>query len=220
MSKGKVTRQRMIDTAQALIQRQGYAATGLQQILTESSTPRGSFYFHFPGGKEDLARAVIHNHGAQFAEQIDELAAVHGSALRTTQALIDQLTVQMETSNCTAGCPVTHIAMEQAGKSNAVQAAAREVYEAWRGRFVKLLRAEGHEPELASTQARTVLSAIEGALLLSRAYGSAAPLEDLHGNLPTLLAVSKSTGGRKKGRPEPEAKPREQLGLWGLGAQG
>ena len=58
MSKGDATRERMVESATRLFMAQGYAATGLKQIIEEGEAPRGSLYFHFPGGKEELAVAV------------------------------------------------------------------------------------------------------------------------------------------------------------------
>ena len=49
------SKQRMLAKAAELFQKQGYSGTGLKQIIEESGTPRGSLYFHFPGGKEELA---------------------------------------------------------------------------------------------------------------------------------------------------------------------
>ncbi|GAA3331467.1 hypothetical protein GCM10020331_088170 [Ectobacillus funiculus] len=45
----------------AFFQLQGYHATGLNQILTESETPKGSLYYHFPNGKEQLAIEAVNN---------------------------------------------------------------------------------------------------------------------------------------------------------------
>jgi TetR/AcrR family transcriptional regulator, lmrAB and yxaGH operons repressor len=49
------TRERVIQTAAGLFRAQGYHATGLNQVLAEGGLPKGSLYFHFPGGKEQLA---------------------------------------------------------------------------------------------------------------------------------------------------------------------
>jgi len=41
-----------METAATLFRRQGYAATGLNQILDEASVKAGSLYHHFPQGKQ------------------------------------------------------------------------------------------------------------------------------------------------------------------------
>ena len=43
---------RILITAARLFQQQGYHATGLNQIVVESGTPKGSLYYYYPGGKE------------------------------------------------------------------------------------------------------------------------------------------------------------------------
>src|ERR1700755_280391 len=52
-------RARAIATAERLFRIQGYTATGLNQIIEESGSPKGSFYFHFPRGKAQLAEETI-----------------------------------------------------------------------------------------------------------------------------------------------------------------
>ena len=47
------TRQQIVEKTSALLERQGYHATGLNQIVAESETPRGSLYYYFPHGKEE-----------------------------------------------------------------------------------------------------------------------------------------------------------------------
>jgi TetR/AcrR family transcriptional repressor of lmrAB and yxaGH operons len=43
-------RQQIIEKTSELLDRQGYHATGLNQIVAESETPRGSLYYYFPAG--------------------------------------------------------------------------------------------------------------------------------------------------------------------------
>lgn len=57
--KGHKTRTKLVETTAALLHLHGYHAVGLNRILAESGTPRGSLYFHFPGGKEELACASL-----------------------------------------------------------------------------------------------------------------------------------------------------------------
>ena len=49
----------LVDTAAPLFRRQGYAATGVNQILESADVNAGSLYHHFPDGKQGLAAAVV-----------------------------------------------------------------------------------------------------------------------------------------------------------------
>ncbi|MGH8878596.1 MAG: TetR/AcrR family transcriptional regulator, partial [Stackebrandtia sp.] len=64
------TRQRLVAAAAELLQRQGYHGTGMAQIVAESGAPRGSVYFLFPGGKEELAAEAIEAASDGFAERL------------------------------------------------------------------------------------------------------------------------------------------------------
>ena len=50
------TRDRILYATAELFRRQGYAGTGLKQVVAEAQAPFGSLYHHFPGGKR-AARA-------------------------------------------------------------------------------------------------------------------------------------------------------------------
>ena len=54
-----------IAAAERLFRIQGYTATGLTQILETSGAPKGSFYFHFPRGKAQLAEETIDHYIAK-----------------------------------------------------------------------------------------------------------------------------------------------------------
>ncbi len=52
--KGEDTKTRLVDAARTLAESGGYFSAGLNQVIASSGTPRGSLYFHFPGGKDEL----------------------------------------------------------------------------------------------------------------------------------------------------------------------
>ncbi len=58
---GKVpdTRSQILITMARLIEKQGYHATGLNEIIRESGTPKGSLYYYFPDGKEQIGAEAI-----------------------------------------------------------------------------------------------------------------------------------------------------------------
>lgn len=54
MKKGDRSRQRLIQCAAELFWKNGYAATGLSEILRQTGLPKGSFYFYFKSAELDF----------------------------------------------------------------------------------------------------------------------------------------------------------------------
>lgn len=187
MTKGEQTRQRIIAAASHLFQVQGYAATGMQQILTEGKAPRGSFYFHFPGGKEELAVAAVHAHSEAFLAGLEQAVLHAPTTASAAEAVIDQLSALVESTGCEAGCPVGALALELANESAALRAATRAAFDAWVAVVVRRLEADGLAPEAARGRATALICAIEGALVLSRSHGDASPLRAVRDVVPALL---------------------------------
>src|SRR5450631_2903577 len=65
------TRERIITASAELFRRQGYAGTGVKQIVAEAQAPFGSIYHHFPGGKEQIGAETILASGAIYGLLIE-----------------------------------------------------------------------------------------------------------------------------------------------------
>ena len=74
------TRDRLIRTTSRLLRKQGYAATGLNQVMAEAEAPKGSMYFHFPGGKEELAAAALDRFSGRVRDLMAESLAASGAS--------------------------------------------------------------------------------------------------------------------------------------------
>lgn len=55
---GVATREKLLDAAESMINRQGYAATSIDRILEKVGMTKGTFFYHFKT-KAELARALI-----------------------------------------------------------------------------------------------------------------------------------------------------------------
>ena len=75
------TRDRLIRSTSRLLRTQGYAATGLNQVMAEAEAPRGSMYFHFPGGKVELAGAAVDRFAERSTARMRKILAEHDTAL-------------------------------------------------------------------------------------------------------------------------------------------
>lgn len=187
--KGEETRARLIAGTRTLIETQGYFGTGLNQVLAESGAPRGSLYFHFPAGKDQMVAAALVQSGQEVEELLKSLAGEGLSAAVITRRLMDVFVDRLEESRFTKGCPVATVALEVAGSNEELRRVCAEVYESWRRILADRLVAEGRTPEAADAASARVLAQLQGALLLARVQQSHVPLEQASHAVQLLLTT-------------------------------
>lgn len=174
----------MIDTTVRQLQTRGYHGTGLGRIVEESGSPRGSLYFHFPGGKDELVVAALDRVGTEFTDLLDATAA-NTSARDALSVVFDTLAARLLESDFVAGCAVASVTVDAAADSPPLQQACAEVYDAWRAALERLLTRDGI-PD-AARRAGVLLSLIEGATTVARARGDVQPLREAQAAVHALL---------------------------------
>ena len=177
----------MLKAAADLLHRQGYASTGLNQILEESQAPKGSLYFHFPGGKEELVAEALQASACSLTELLERVLETAPTPEGAIDAIVLYFAAQLEGSQYTKGCPVATVALEQAATSDALHASCSRAYRRWEALIAARLTVEGFPAERADSLANFALSAIEGALLLCRAHRSTEPLRRAGAELRLFL---------------------------------
>jgi TetR/AcrR family transcriptional regulator, lmrAB and yxaGH operons repressor len=181
------SREAFISATAELLRAQGYAATGLNEIVARSGAPKGSLYFHFPGGKEQLAATAIAQAGAQLAGSIDAVLGSGADLAAGLGRLIDTMAAGLEASGYAAGCPIATVALEVSSESEPIRAAAAQAFESWLAALGARFAAGGLCDEEAESRAMFVLAAIEGALILARVRRSPAPLLAVREELVALV---------------------------------
>lgn len=182
------TRQRILDTATQLFQRQGYHATGLNQILEEAQAPKGSLYFHFPGGKEQLATEAVTQAAQAWGQAIDTVLAQATDPGAAAHGIADLLSTTLLESRFREGCPLATVALDVAGESEEVRAACACGYQRWIDLIAAHLRDRGVAGEAADGLAVFILSTVEGALLLARVRHDVAPLHEIATRLAAIIS--------------------------------
>ncbi|XXF79451.1 TetR family transcriptional regulator C-terminal domain-containing protein [Myxococcaceae bacterium GXIMD 01537] len=188
MKKGEDTRQRMIAAAADLLERAGYAGAGIHELLDAGKAPRGSLYFHFPGGKEQLAVAALEVSSARMAEFLQAHLGEERGLVQGLRRVLAALGQRMEEAAFDKGCPVSAVVLSSSATPEPVRKVAAEALRHWQNLLAERLRAEGFSAAEARRRAGLLLSTVEGALLLARAHRSRAPLDDLSRELEHLLA--------------------------------
>ena len=169
------SRAALIDTAATLFRRQGYAATGLNQILDEAGVKPGSLYHHFPQGKQQLAAAVVDGTGAAIEQLLRRFLASDLPVADIVDRWVDLLVGGL-TADRRDGCPIEPIATESVNASPLVREASARAFTGWCTAIEERLRAEGWPAAEAKNIAVAVISLVEGALILSRIAGDTGAL--------------------------------------------
>ena len=160
----------LIDTAALLFRRQGYAATGVNQILETADVKAGSLYHHFPDGKQQLAAAVVESAGGEIERLLRRFLDSDSSVADIVDGWIDLLIVALA-SDGRDGCPIEPIATESVNASSQVRDASARAFAGWSAAVGERLRADGWPGGDADQTALAVIALIEGALILSRIAG-------------------------------------------------
>jgi len=169
------SRAALVDSAATLFRRQGYAATGLNQILDEAGVKPGSLYHHFPRGKQQLAAQVVDTAGAGIEQLLRRFLSTGRSVADIVDRWIDLLVAGLA-GDQRDGCPIEPIATESVNASPAVREASARAFKGWCASVDERLRSDGWSAAEAQQVAIAVISLIEGALILSRIAGDAAAL--------------------------------------------
>lgn len=193
------TRQRMLETTARLLQHRGYYGTSLNDILERSAAPRGSLYFHFPGGKQELAAAAIDVEGARWRERVSEVVERSGGDLAAAVLAVGELLASdLEASDFRDGCPAATVALEVSAESEPLRLRCAALYGDWERLVAGALIDAGVAAPIAATTARFALCAFEGALLIARVKRSAAPVREL----AAVLAMQVKALGAVSGNPD------------------
>jgi TetR/AcrR family transcriptional regulator, lmrAB and yxaGH operons repressor len=188
-----------------LFRRQGYAGTGLQQILAESGAPKGSLYHFFPDGKEALAEAAVELAGDMIGEMLTAHAARHpADPGRFVEAYGNTLAQWMEESGFRSGCPIATTLLETTPGSEPMRRRGQAVFDGWIDIIAGVYRNSGMHKAQALGRAQSLIAAMEGALILARVRRSTTPIRAVvrtFQSLATARPDGKPAGSRSTGRP-------------------
>ena len=164
----------MLEAAGELFRARGYEGVGVAEILEKAGAPRGSLYFHFPSGKEQIGAEVVERTGGRVTERLRDLNA-SGVDLDTYIERVFKTTAkESKERGYKASCPMAAIAAEFGGHDQRLSLAIREVFSSWEREFADAVGARGMSAKNADTFASAMLAAMEGAFVVSKAQASPA----------------------------------------------
>lgn len=195
--KGEATSARMVEVMLGLIQSRGYAGTGINTVLEQSGVPKGSMYFHFPEGKEQLAEQAIGRASEEFRALIAETTASEPSPGRVISRVLEVLSGLLVDGGYELGCPVSVVTLEMGAHSDRLRAACALAYESWIAPVAAYLADAGLAAQRARELAETVVSTVEGAMVVSRAMRDVQPMRSAARVLAALLDEAVGVTGER-----------------------
>ena len=165
---GNPVRQRILTTTASLLELQGYHGTGLNQIVQESATPRGSLYYYFPEGKDELASEAVALRMEAMAEYTRQSLEQFDDPIEAICALIVEISENMAKPNCNTGAPIAGVALEASTSSERLRKACADGYLRMEEVIAARLASGKFSTEEAAALATTIHASIEGAMIVSR----------------------------------------------------
>jgi TetR/AcrR family transcriptional repressor of nem operon len=112
MNKSVDTRQHVLDVAKEIILGKGFAAVGLNEILTSAGVPKGSFYHYFKS-KEQFGDELIKDYFEQYMQQLDITLNTRSSSCSSCLLAYFQAWLDTQSSDTTADkCLVVKLSAE------------------------------------------------------------------------------------------------------------
>lgn len=185
-NKGR-TKQRMLDSAVALLRERGIAGVTLDAVLSRSQAPRGSVYHHFPGGRNELILAAAQQAGDYITALVNETSAESDPPTMFDQFVRFWQQTLAETDYL-AGCPIAALGLSSHHDTPEAAELVRDIFTRWQTNVSVVLTANGIPHARAERLATVTVAALEGAIILCRAHRNNRPLDDVHTEIAPLLA--------------------------------
>jgi AcrR family transcriptional regulator len=171
------TRDRIMDASAELFRRQGYTGTGVKQIVAEAGAPFGSLYHFFPGGKEELGAETIRRSGMLYGQLIDAFFEPAPDVIAAVSGFFAGAADHLRETDYADACPIATVALEVASVNEPLRRATADIFESWIAAAAQRFADAGIDKARARELAISMLAALEGAFVLSRAMRTAEPVE-------------------------------------------
>jgi TetR/AcrR family transcriptional repressor of nem operon len=188
-SPGDSTRSRILDIGERLVQVRGFNGFSYADVAAELSVTKASLHYHFPS-KADLGEAIIARYAERFADALARIDADGAAAPAKLAAYADLYAeVLRDERMCLCGM----LAAEYETIPSPIRGAVVRFLddnEAWLTLVLEQGRREGSLSFVGSTAvlARSIVSGLEGALLIARPYREVERFETAAAQLLASLA--------------------------------
>lgn len=193
-SKGELTKQKIITEATKLVQKKGFEATSMSDLVEATGLQKGCLYFHFTG-KDELLVSVLEKAKVDFFELVD--AALQGKTPgQRLENFFKGVIDHQKSMGFSGGCIFGNIASEMSDKDKRVALFIKELFTEWTSKIGDVVKDAQRSGEISSDipaalLGKHIIMALEGGIMLSRLEKSEKPLKECVASLRALLGMIK-----------------------------
>ena len=182
------TRDKLIKTASRLFGIQGYHATGLNEILKESGTPKGSLYYHFPNGKEELALEAIKLASENIQREIKSTLLQYSDPVEAIQVHIKKIAEFISKEERIKDFSISLLSLETYLSSECLRKACASAFASMESIYDEKLIKGGFSENKAQELSMVIQSMVEGAITISLTQKNSIPLLAVAKQINILLS--------------------------------
>jgi AcrR family transcriptional regulator len=182
---GRAERSDLLPRLAEVFREHGYEGASLSLISQATGLGKGSLYHFFPGGKEEMAQAVLAEIDGWFAVQVFRPLREADDADAAVAAMFRTVAEYFRSGRrvCLVGALSLSDARDRFGER------LRAYFAEWVVALSQALVRAGHPPETADALAEEVVGGIQGALVLARALDRTEVFERILAGLRDRCAV-------------------------------
>jgi TetR/AcrR family transcriptional repressor of nem operon len=185
---GTDTAGQVLDVAEQLVQVRGFNAFSYADVARELGITNAALHYHFPS-KAELGEALITRYAIRFMGALAEIDQCDADPLRKLNAYADLYAGVLRSQRmCLCGMLAADYETLSAGMQGAV-ADFFEKNEQWLAKVLQQGRDEGRLsfPGSPLEEGRSIVSGLEGAMLIARSFGDIRRFQSVASHLLTAL---------------------------------
>ncbi|MBU3107468.1 TetR/AcrR family transcriptional regulator [Clostridium gasigenes] len=161
------SREKILTTASRLFQLKGYNATGLSEILKESNSPKGSLYYYFPNGKEEMAVESINLANKAIEKSIRTALGKYSNPIKAMQYNIKTIIDELNSEGMLHDISISLLSLETHLLSEPLREACKKAILVMENAYTEKLIESGFNKEKAEELGIAINLMIEGAITVS-----------------------------------------------------